>query len=71
MMMRETVPDSEFSNEPVCNTCSWDDISKSYSFGGLSVFSMNIRSMQNKFTEFKAHIAYSKVKFTFIVLIEI
>ena len=71
MMIRETVPDSEFLNEPVCNTCSWDDISKSYSFGGLSVFSMNIRSMQNKFTEFKAHIAYSKVKFTFIILTEI
>ena len=70
--MSSNIPhDSEPPTESLCMKYNWDNIFATQDLGGISVLSMNMRSMQNKFTKFLAHLAYVKEKFTFILLTEI
>ena len=54
---------------PNCSTTGWGTIA-TYGEKKLSVLNINIRSIANKFSEFKAHLNSIKNKFTFIVITE-
>ena len=56
--------------DPQCSISSWTALSPTLEKNKFSILSMNIRSMHNKFSELKAHLACCKVKFSFIILTE-
>ena len=49
---------------------SWENLSKKFYSDSLSVLSINMRSLFNKFAEFLAHLTLLKHKFTLIVITE-
>ena len=54
---------------PNCSTTRWETIT-TYDEKKLSVLNIDIRSITNKFSEFKAHLNSIEKKFTFIVISE-
>ena len=63
------IPNDDNMYHPQCHIINWNSFNHAEQHK-FSILSMNIRSMHNKFSEFKAHLSSSKINFTFIVLTE-
>ena len=57
-------------NDAECRRLSLSDLCKVNNLGTLSFFSINARSIVNKFPEFLVQLSATKVKFTFILIVE-
>ena len=53
-----------------CRCISWDDFSEENCHNKLSLVSINVRSLSNKFGELVGLLSSLKTKFTFIILCE-
>ena len=64
------IDDYENHYRPHCSYRYWNSLSNSFSESEFAMISVNMRSMKNKFSEFKAHLASCKIRFAIIILTE-
>ena len=58
------------THQPNCNVIQWNNIPSSLRKNKFSILCTNMKSMHNKFSEFKVNITASKTRFSFIILTE-
>ena len=69
-MIPDPTENLEEALAPDCSSCHWDDVA-TFMTSGLSILSINMRSLNNKYTELLAYLTKTAKKFTFICLTEV